>query len=67
MTLNKVERGGRRKGAGRKPLGAKAKSATITLRVTEELKQALKDEAKSYGVSVGELLESMFLGDRAGS
>lgn len=59
-------RGGKRKGAGRKPLGAKAKSVTITLRVSEELKAALKNEAKGYGISVGELLENMFVGDRAG-
>lgn len=56
-----MSRGGRREGAGRKPLGAKAKSETITLRVSAELKDAMRKEAENMGISVGEMMEHIFL------
>lgn len=54
--------GGARPGAGRKSAG-RQKTATITLRVAPELKEAMQEEAKRYGCSVGNLLEAMFLGE----
>jgi hypothetical protein len=56
-----VGHGGRREGAGRKPIGQKAKDATLTLRVSAELKEAMRREAEEQGVSISELLEGLFI------
>lgn len=61
-----VGRGGRRVGAGRKPIGQKAKDSTLTLRVSAELKEAMRREAEEQGVSISELLEGLFINPTGG-
>lgn len=61
MMQSSKGRGGRRVGAGRKPIGQKAKDATLTLRVSAELKEAMRREAEEQGVSISELLEGLFI------
>ena len=51
--------GGRREGAGRKPMGEQPKTATIAIRTTEQTKQLIKDEAKKRGVSISQMVEDL--------
>lgn len=52
-------RGGKRDGAGRKPVGEQPKTATIAIRTTEQTKQLIKDEAQKRGVSVSQMVENL--------
>ena len=52
-------RGGKRDGAGRKPVGEHPKTATIAIRTTEQTKQMIKDEAQKRGVSISQMIEDL--------
>lgn len=51
--------GGKRDGAGRKPMGEQPKTATIAIRTTEQTKQLIKDEAQKRGVSISQMIEDL--------
>lgn len=58
-------RGGKRDGAGRKPVGDQPKTATIAIRTTEQTKQLIKDEAQKRGVSISQMVEDLVI-EKAG-
>lgn len=58
-------RGGKRDGAGRKPIGEQPKTATIAIRTTEQTKQLIKDEAQKRGVSISQMIEEL-IAEKAG-
>ena len=57
--------GGRRNGAGRKPIGDSPKTATIAIRVTEESKRLIQQRAQEQGISVSQMVEDMIM-EKAG-
>ena len=59
ITMASSKRGGKRDGAGRKPVGEQPKTATIAIRTTEQTKQLIKDEAKKRGVSISQMVEDL--------
>lgn len=58
-------RGGKRDGAGRKPMGEQPKTATIAIRTTEQTKQLIKDEAQKRGISISQMIEEL-IAEKAG-
>lgn len=52
-------RGGARKGAGRKSIGVSNKSATVAVRLRPELKDRLFQAADEVGISVSEFLSRL--------
>lgn len=51
--------GGRREGAGRKAAGETAKSVTVALRLSPELKAKLFQVASGRGISASELMSRL--------
>ena len=58
-------RGGKRDGAGRKPMGEQPKTATIAIRTTEQTKRLIKDEAQKRGISISQMVEDLII-EKAG-
>lgn len=52
-------RGGKRDGAGRKPINKTAKTATIAIRVTEESKRLIQQRAQEQGISISQMVEEL--------
>ena len=53
-------RGGRREGAGRKPLGAVARSFMVRIRITPAERRALVSESKRRGTTISDFLMRPF-------
>ena len=51
--------GGKRNGAGRKKLPFEAKRVPIAIRVSPACNEWLRDHAKEYDLSLGEMVEQM--------
>ena len=58
-------RGGKRVGAGRKPVGEQPKTATIAIRVSPEIKQLAQAQAQQQGISVSQMVEDLII-EKAG-
>lgn len=50
-------RGGRRSGAGRKPVGEEARSATLAVRITPSAREAIVKASQAKGVTISTLFE----------
>ena len=59
--MERLTHGGRRDGAGRKPIGESPKTATIAIRVTEESKRLIQQQAKEQGISVSQMVEDLII------
>lgn len=57
----KDPRGGRREGAGRKPLGKGQKKTTVTFSLSHEGQEALSRYATAHGISKSQAIETVFL------
>lgn len=57
--MEKNSRGGKREGAGRKPIGERAKRATIAVRVNNKTKDSLLSEANRRGQTISKVVEEI--------
>lgn len=51
--------GGKREGAGRKPLPIDQKKVNMTIKVKPETAKALREKAKKENMGIGTLIESL--------
>ena len=58
-TMEKDEKkwGGRREGAGRKPMSAGQKRVDLTMKIKPSVAAYIRQEAKENGISVGKFIE----------
>lgn len=54
-----MARGGKREGAGRKPLPQEQKKVNITIKVKPEIAVKLRERVKNEGQSIGDIIESL--------
>lgn len=54
-----MAQGGKREGAGRKKLPSEEKRVPIAMRVSPACNEWLRDHAKEYDLSLGEMVEQM--------
>ena len=63
-TMEKDEKkwGGRREGAGRKPMSAEQKRVDLTMKIKPSVAAYIRHEAKENGISIGKFIEYIIEG-----